>query len=118
MQVLVANTLYGHRLLVELAAISQRDVEVVASTASGRIAAELCEQLQPDVAIIEPGLPVIGGYELVPLIRLLAPLTHIVMWGEDPGVEPVDGTLPSDARAAEVVELLDAMDGGLTRRVV
>lgn len=115
MLVLVADRLYGHRLLVELVAASDPDVEVVAATASGRIAAELCEQMQPDVAIIASPLPVIDGRELVPLLRVLAPRTRIILWSDEEHGLEVDGRLSRSARTGDVADMLRAM-GELVRQ--
>jgi two-component system, NarL family, response regulator NreC len=61
----------GLRFVLE----SEADMEVVAEAGNGREAVRLCEQLQPDVAIVDIAMPQLNGIEAVSLIGKASPQT-------------------------------------------
>ena len=50
-------------------------MSVVAEAANGREAVKLCEQLKPEVAILDIAMPQLNGIEAVSLIRRASPVT-------------------------------------------
>lgn len=79
-QVVVADPLFGNRLLLELALEGEADIELVGQAQSGTAAAELCERLHPDVLVVDLHLPRINGVDLVPLVKTLSPDTMVILW--------------------------------------
>lgn len=65
----------GTRQLLE----QSDDLIVVAEAATGEAAVELCEELRPDVVVMDVHLPGINGIEATRLIRSRYPLTRVVV---------------------------------------
>ena len=61
-------------LLLEL----RQDIEVVASQADGRAAVEICERLEPDVAVIDYRLPGLDGVQVTSAVRTSCPEVAVV----------------------------------------
>jgi DNA-binding NarL/FixJ family response regulator len=53
--------------------------EVVGSASDGRRAVDLAIDLQPDIAVVDLMMPVMSGFDAIPLIRSGAPATRIVV---------------------------------------
>jgi DNA-binding NarL/FixJ family response regulator len=71
-----------HRLMREgTAALLAADprVEVVGLASGGREAVELASRLKPDVALLDVGMPDIGGVEACAAIRARLPATRVLM---------------------------------------
>jgi two-component system NarL family response regulator len=71
-----------HRLMREgTAALLSADprIEVVGLAGGGREAVELAARLQPDVALLDVGMPDIGGVEACAAIRARVPNTRVLM---------------------------------------
>lgn len=77
--VLVIADRYGARLQVELALVTSRTLNLVGASANGFAGAELAEQLQPDVVVLDLTTPEMDGSEAVLLIRALVPTAKIVV---------------------------------------
>jgi len=79
MRVLIAD---DHRLMREgtaaLLAADQR-IEVVGLAGDGREAVELAVRLEPDVALLDVGMPDIGGVEACAAIRARVPGVRVLM---------------------------------------
>ena len=56
----------------------QRDMEVVGEAADGRTAVQLAEELQPDVVIIDIGLPELNGIDATRKILASQPLLKVI----------------------------------------
>ena len=79
MRVIIAD---DHRLMREgTAALLAADprVEVVGLASGGREAVELASRLKPDVALLDVGMPDIGGVEACAAIRARLPSTRVLM---------------------------------------
>jgi two-component system, NarL family, response regulator NreC len=62
----------GLRFVLE----SEPDIEIVAEASNGREAVRLCEQYQPEVAIVDIAMPQLNGIEAVSQIRKASPGTQ------------------------------------------
>ena len=79
MRVIIAD---DHRLMREgTAALLAADprIEVVGLASGGREAVELAGRLKPDVALLDVGMPDIGGVEACAAIRARVPEVHVLM---------------------------------------
>lgn len=64
----------GFRLILE----AQWDMEVVGQASNGRDAVELCEQLQPDVVVMDVTMPELNGIEATRRIDKVSPKTRVL----------------------------------------
>jgi DNA-binding NarL/FixJ family response regulator len=60
---------------------------VVGEAANGIQAIELVTALRPDVVILDIGMPLLGGIETLPQLRVISPETRIVMHSSYPAAE-------------------------------
>ena len=81
-RVLVADATFGDRLLIELEVESRLGLRLVAKARTGTEAAELCEQLKPDVIVFDPHIPVADGRGLVTLVRELSSQAKVIFWSD------------------------------------
>ena len=59
--------------------LESEHIEVVAEASNGREAVKLCEQLRPDVAIVDIGMPQLNGIGATGLIRKASPDTQVLI---------------------------------------
>lgn len=78
-RVLVIDDEYGARLQVELALMTSERVRIVGEAANGMVGAELAEELQPDVIVLDLSMPVMDGFEALPLLRRMAPRAKVLV---------------------------------------
>lgn len=64
----------GFRLILE----AQWDMEVVGQASNGRDAVELCEQLLPDVVVMDVTMPELNGIEATRRIDKVSPKTRVL----------------------------------------
>jgi DNA-binding NarL/FixJ family response regulator len=65
----------GLRFVLE----SEPDLVVAAEASNGREAVRLCEELQPDIAILDIAMPQLNGIEAVSLIAKASPKTQAII---------------------------------------
>lgn len=65
----------GLKLLLD----SQPDLQVVGEAGDGSQALALAEQLQPDMVLLDLGMPGLGGLQALPLVRKAAPQARILV---------------------------------------
>ena len=58
---------------------AEDDIVVVAEAANGREAVRLCEQLRPNIAIVDIAMPQLNGIDATSLIRKASPDTQIMI---------------------------------------
>ncbi|MCW2928835.1 MAG: DNA-binding response regulator [Thermoleophilia bacterium] len=78
-KVLVIDDEYGARLQVELAIMTSDVVELVGEASNGMTGAERAEELQPDVIVLDLSMPVMDGFEAIPLLRTIVPRATILI---------------------------------------
>lgn len=78
-RLVVIDDEYGARLQVELAVADSTTVELAGQADNGMRGAELVEQVQPDIVVLDLSMPVMDGYEALPLIRRLCPTARVVV---------------------------------------
>lgn len=85
----------GLRTLLE----SKAAWQVCAEAAKGREAVEKAVELQPDVAVLDIGMPLLNGVEATRQIRKVSPQTEILILTMHDSEEMIQGVLDAGARA-------------------
>jgi DNA-binding NarL/FixJ family response regulator len=104
------------------------DLEVIAEASDGLEAVHVAEQLQPDLILLDIGLPKLNGIEVARRIRKLCPESKIVFLSQESSADVIEEALNSGGTGYVVKtnagsELLDAIkrcrcaDGSLVRLV-
>lgn len=65
----------GLKLLLE----SQKDMEVVGEAENGHVALKLCEQLQPDILILDLSMPEGSGLPVIEKVKKVCPKTEVLV---------------------------------------
>jgi DNA-binding NarL/FixJ family response regulator len=100
----------GFRLILS----QQPDVEVVGEASGGREAVEMCLQLEPNVVIMDIGMPDINGVEATRLVRQNCPRTAVLILSMHKNAVYVRETLRAGAKG---YLLKDAIDNDLLAAV-
>ena len=101
----------GLRTLLE----SKAGWQVCAEAANGREAVEKASELQPDVAVLDIGMPLLNGVEATRQIRKASPKTEILILTMHDSEHMIQGVLDAGARGYILKDdadrnLLDAVD--------
>lgn len=78
-RVLLADDTASVRLLLRGTLEASRAFEVVGEAGDGAQAVEMAAALQPDMVLLDLAMPVLGGMEAIPQIRLRAPDARVVV---------------------------------------
>src|SRR6516162_8008034 len=89
--------------------------QVIGQAADGLEAVQKAEELQPDLILLDIGLPNLNGIAAVPQIRKLAPKSKIVLLTQNTSPETVEAALSSGAHGYVVKweagkELFEALE--------
>lgn len=100
--------------LIRLALEDTGRFRVVGTAGDGATALRVAAEHQPDVAVVDLGLPDVVGVDLIPGIHQVAPATHIVIFtgGEGP-TEQQMSTLPAGTSVVlkgDIQRLLDVLE--------
>jgi DNA-binding NarL/FixJ family response regulator len=91
------------------------DLEVIAEASDGLEAVRVAEQLQPDLILLDIGLPKLNGIEVARRIRKLCPESKIVFLSQESSADVIEEALNSGGTGYVVKtnaggELLDAIE--------
>ncbi len=94
--------------------------EVVGQASNGQEAVELCEQLLPDIVILDIRMPVLNGLGAARLLQQRLPAVKVVIFTMDDSVDHLEaamnagavGYLLKDASRAEVIDALQRVAAG------
>lgn len=78
-RVIVIDDEYGARLQVELAVAESPLLQLAGEADNGMRGAELVESTQPDIVVLDLSMPVMDGFEALPLIRRLCPTARVLV---------------------------------------
>ncbi len=73
------------------------DVQVIGEVADGLEAVQKAELLEPDLVLLDIGLPTLNGIEAARQIRKLAPASKIIFVSQESSCEVVQGALNLEA---------------------
>lgn len=112
--VLLVDDVVDVRRLVRTALRFRGGFEVVGEASEGAEAIELAAALQPDVVVLDLGLPDLAGREVLSRIRLKSPGSKVVVFsGTDAdrswAARHVEGYVLKDAALDYLVDLLEAV---------
>ncbi len=98
------------------------DLQVVAEAANGREAVKLVTQHEPDLAILDIGMPNLNGIEATRQIRAAVPQTKVIALSMHAGAQFVSGMFEAGASAyllkdSAYEELLEAVHAVLVGRI-
>jgi DNA-binding NarL/FixJ family response regulator len=79
LQVLVVDDNESVRRALREILASEPDIEVVGEAANGSEALQLARQHQPNLALIDIGMPAMSGFEVIRLLKRELPLTQILV---------------------------------------
>ncbi|GFM81588.1 DNA-binding response regulator [Pseudomonas cichorii] len=96
------------------------EFEVVGQAADGQQAIELCEQMQPDIAILDIRMPVLNGLGAARILQQRMPKLKVVMFTMDDSTDHLEaaisagavGYLLKDASRDEVIAALQQVARG------
>jgi DNA-binding NarL/FixJ family response regulator len=99
------------------------DLEVIAEASDGLEAVHVAGQLQPDLILLDIGLPRLNGIEAARRIHKLCPETKIVFLSQESSADVIEEALNSGGtgyviKANAGSELLDAIDAITDGRTV
>jgi DNA-binding NarL/FixJ family response regulator len=118
--VLLVDDVEQLRFLVRRALQVRGGFDVVAEAADGRTAIEAAAKLQPDVVVLDLGLPDLAGRDVLTMLRVAAPDMRVVVFTGGDATEKVsvatevEGFVLKGETVKYLVDLLDDMVGGTT----
>lgn len=77
--------------------LKQSEFEVVGCVCDGLVAVQQAEQLQPDLILLDIGLPTLNGIEAATRIREISPISKILFVSENHSVDVAEKALSTGA---------------------
>jgi len=116
-QVLVVDDFQPWRRIVRVMLESKNNLNVVAEAVDGLDAIQNAQQLQPDLVVLDVGLPITNGIETARRIRQLSPNSRILFLSNEASIEVVEAALRVGAQgyllkphaASELLLAVDAI---------
>jgi len=111
-RVLLVDDVVHVRRLVHNALRFHGGFDVVAEAHDGAQAVQHAADHQPDVVVLDLGLPDLAGHEVLSGIRAASPRTKVVVFSgaDDTGIrERVEGYVPKDADIELLIDLLESV---------
>jgi len=117
-RVLVVDDYEPWRRYVCLALKTELEIQVIAEVSDGLEAVQKAQELQPDLILLDIGLPTLNGIEAARRIRSLSPQSKILFISQETSAEIVQGALDTGAagyvvKAGARSELLTALEAVL-----
>ena len=117
-RVLVVDDYEPWRRYVCLALKTELEIQVIAEVSDGLEAIQKAQELQPDLILLDIGLPTLNGIEAARRIRSLSPQSKILFISQETSAEIVQGALATGAagyvvKAGARSELLTALEAVL-----
>jgi DNA-binding NarL/FixJ family response regulator len=117
-RVLVVEDSEPFRKIIYSTLEKRPELQVVGEAADGLEAVQKAEKLQPDLILLDIGLPTLGGIEAARRIRELSPQSKILFVSQETSVHIVQAALAEGAKGYVVKtdsrrELLRAVDAVL-----
>jgi CheY-like chemotaxis protein/anti-sigma regulatory factor (Ser/Thr protein kinase) len=123
-EILLVDDVLDVRRLVRTALRLRGGFDVVGEAADGGEAVRLAEQLQPDIVVLDLGLPDLPGRDVLQRIREVSPDSHVVVFTgtEHPDKtwirDNVDAFVLKEADLHYLVDLLDTLGRGVVAQAV
>jgi DNA-binding NarL/FixJ family response regulator len=123
-RVLLVDDVPEMRRLVRTALRLRGGFEVVGEAGDGERAVELATQLEPDIVVLDLGLPRLAGREVVSRLRERLPLVKVVvftgtdLYDRDSLRDRVEGYVIKDADVAYLLDLLEHLGDQAQRAAV
>jgi DNA-binding NarL/FixJ family response regulator len=93
----------------------QTELQIIAEVSDGLEAVSKAEELQPDLILLDIGLPTLNGIEAARRIRTLSPQSKIIFVTQESSADVIEEAMNSGAmgyviKAHAATELLDAVE--------
>ena len=92
-RILVVDDFLPWQRFVQLMFQSERNLKIIAVAANGFEAVQKAEQLQPDLILLDIGLPALNGIEAARQIRKISPNSKILFFTQESSTEVVEEAL-------------------------
>ena len=114
-RVLVVEDFVGFRRVISSILGKRRDLQIIGEASDGLEAVQKAEELQPDLILLDIGLPTLNGIEAARQIRRLAPKSKILFLSQESSADVVEealsfGALGYVVKAHAGSDLLAAID--------
>jgi DNA-binding NarL/FixJ family response regulator len=114
-RVLVVEDFLPFRQLICATLGTRPDLQVICEASDGLEAVQKAEELQPDLILLDIGLPTLNGLDAAQQIRRLAPDSRIIFVSQESSADVVEsalglGALGYVAKTRVASDLLDAVD--------
>jgi CheY-like chemotaxis protein len=123
-RVLIVDDIPEMRRLVRTALRLHGGFQVVGEAGDGESAVEIATRCQPDIVVLDLGLPRLAGRDVLTRLRERVPLTKVVvftgtdMLDNENLRDRVEGYLVKDADVSYLLELLEQLGGTAQRAAV
>jgi DNA-binding NarL/FixJ family response regulator len=93
----------------------QTELQIIAEVSDGLEAVSKAEELQPDLILLDIGLPTLNGIEAARQIHLLSPQSKILFVSQESSADVIEEAMNSGAlgyvvKAHAATDLLDAVE--------
>lgn len=95
-RVLVVDNFEPFRRLVAKVLQRQPELQIICEVSDGLEAVQKAEEMQPDLVLLDIGLPSLNGIEAAQRIRELSPKSKILFVSQETSTNVVQGALPRE----------------------
>jgi DNA-binding NarL/FixJ family response regulator len=92
-RVLVVEDSVAFRHVVCSILRERRDLEIISQVSDGLEAVQNAEELQPDLILLDIGLPTLNGIEAALRIRRVSPMSRIIFVSQESSADVIEGAL-------------------------